>query len=303
MGILPMNRCGEAKVQQFITHTMIGLVLCTCAASTSAQQPQKIDPILRMEEGVKLKEAGNFKDALDAYLWCFDHGLEHSMAFVGVRLSYLIGEFQELAKVYPPTKDALSSRAGEREFVIALMWNSRETIWDYVALCEAMDDLPRAVRTYDRLAIHGPRAQEIRQEMAEELIEQFVKMRRYRDAVNAIPSLTRRLVSSTEVSQMVRESIQKELRTAKLEDRQILLREVEEIVLHSELIVLYEAYLGAGQSGSALLCAMTATSIQPNRVTFMALAEAARRTGNEPVATQWETTARALPATQPARGN
>lgn len=75
------------------------------------------DATLRHRLGSELLRAGRYDEAAEQLLWCFDHGLEHDPAYVGVRGSYLMTELKRLAKEHPPTMDALRVRAeaaGER---------------------------------------------------------------------------------------------------------------------------------------------------------------------------------------------
>ncbi|MGH7968198.1 MAG: thioredoxin family protein, partial [Limisphaerales bacterium] len=48
------------------------------------------DASARMQYGTALAQKGKNAEALAQFLWCFDHGLETSPAFMGVRLSFLL---------------------------------------------------------------------------------------------------------------------------------------------------------------------------------------------------------------------
>ena len=52
---------------------------------------------------------GAHAEALEKYLWFHHHALEHSPALAGVRLSFAISEWVELANTYPPALEALES--------------------------------------------------------------------------------------------------------------------------------------------------------------------------------------------------
>jgi hypothetical protein len=77
------------------------------------------DPNARMQFGVALAQKGKDAEALTEYLWCFDHGLEASPAFVGVRVSFLLMNIKNLAVHYPPAQQALVTRRDESQAKVA----------------------------------------------------------------------------------------------------------------------------------------------------------------------------------------
>ena len=64
----------------------------------------------RMREASEAAQAGKHAEALDAFLWCFDHGQEADEAFGGVQSSFLIDDILSLSEVYPPALQELVSR-------------------------------------------------------------------------------------------------------------------------------------------------------------------------------------------------
>jgi thiol-disulfide isomerase/thioredoxin len=74
------------------------------------------NPMARQEFAGRLARAEKHEEALENFLWCYDHGLEHDPSYVGVRSSFLLGEIATLGESYPPALDALRTRrdAGER---------------------------------------------------------------------------------------------------------------------------------------------------------------------------------------------
>lgn len=83
----------------------------------SAVQPQRraeqhTDPMQLMEHASELVDKGQHEEALDELLWCFDYGAKENSAFVGVRISFLLGRITELGKKYPPALEALRERRG-----------------------------------------------------------------------------------------------------------------------------------------------------------------------------------------------
>ncbi len=60
-----------------------------------------------MRSGEKAAREGRYSEALANYLWFHDHALEYQPSLYGVRLSFALAAWRELAELYPPAKDAL----------------------------------------------------------------------------------------------------------------------------------------------------------------------------------------------------
>ncbi len=84
-------------------------------ARESFEAGDQNDPMTRDDYARKLVDLGKLDEALTQYLWCFDHGLEHRPSYVGVRVSFLLGNIKELADIYPPALAALKERRDRSE--------------------------------------------------------------------------------------------------------------------------------------------------------------------------------------------
>jgi hypothetical protein len=67
------------------------------------------DPLHILAEAREAARRCAYAEALEKYLWFHQHALEHSSSLTGVRLSYAISEWVELANAYPPAMEALES--------------------------------------------------------------------------------------------------------------------------------------------------------------------------------------------------
>lgn len=67
------------------------------------------DPGEVLEQAREAALAGRFEDALRDQLWFHEHALETAPELNGVRLSYALGDWAELAEAYPPARAALES--------------------------------------------------------------------------------------------------------------------------------------------------------------------------------------------------
>ena len=71
--------------------------------------PANPDPRQILIEAREDAQAGRYSDALDKQLWIHNESLKFAPSYSGVRLSYGIAMWKELANRYPPALDALKS--------------------------------------------------------------------------------------------------------------------------------------------------------------------------------------------------
>lgn len=67
----------------------------------------------RLDAAVAARQAGSYAEALDHHLWFHERVPAEDDALSGVRLSFALGYWAELARDYPPAMDALRA-AGDR---------------------------------------------------------------------------------------------------------------------------------------------------------------------------------------------
>jgi tetratricopeptide (TPR) repeat protein len=75
--------------------------------SPSLAPGEKPDPNKVRDEANELKARGQYGPALERYLWYWNHALEYEPGLSGVRLSFLLSDWVELARRYPEAKQAL----------------------------------------------------------------------------------------------------------------------------------------------------------------------------------------------------
>jgi hypothetical protein len=66
-----------------------------------------MDPRERLSAGQLAAREGRYEEALREYVWFHDHALEHAQSLYGVRLSFALGYWMDLAQVYPEAKKEL----------------------------------------------------------------------------------------------------------------------------------------------------------------------------------------------------
>lgn len=137
------------------------------------------DPSARMQFGVALAQKGKDAEALSEYLWCYDHGLEASPAFVGVRDSFLLMYIKNLAANYPPAHQALETRRDECQAKAAAGSADHHTMQDLIALNGALGQEDKNLVVFDQL----PADSKMRDFILPLLTDQFLKARRYADVL------------------------------------------------------------------------------------------------------------------------
>jgi hypothetical protein len=63
-----------------------------------------------MDEGIRLLESVQHEGALREFLWCWDHSLEASPYFCGVRVSFLLLFMKRLAEAHPRCREEMQAR-------------------------------------------------------------------------------------------------------------------------------------------------------------------------------------------------
>jgi thiol-disulfide isomerase/thioredoxin len=137
------------------------------------------DPSARMQFGQALAQKGKDAEALAEYLWCFDHGLEASPAFAGVRVSFLLSSIKNLAAHYPPAQQALETRRDGCEAKVAAGSTDFHTIQDLVSLNKTLGQEEKNLAVYDQL----PAGSATRKLISPLLTEQFLEAKRYADVL------------------------------------------------------------------------------------------------------------------------
>lgn len=73
-----------------------------------------MDPRERLQRGQEAAAAGRYEEALRDYIWFHEHALEHEPSLYGVRLSFALWYWMELASEYPQARAALKRIRDEK---------------------------------------------------------------------------------------------------------------------------------------------------------------------------------------------
>ena len=100
--------------------------------------------------------AGRYPEALAKRLWFHHHSLEWGPALFGVRLSYALQDWMELAALYPPALEALTAIRDSVANTFRAGNGSRDEFIDVVAINRALEQEARSVQLFLQLCEDQP---------------------------------------------------------------------------------------------------------------------------------------------------
>jgi thiol-disulfide isomerase/thioredoxin len=147
------------------------------------------ETMARAEYAGALANAGFPAEALENYLWCWDHGLEHEQSYSGVRLSFLLSDIARLGRAYPPALQALEERRDAAATTLLADASEKaskgmvQCAKEIAALNRALGQQGNTLELCDRLTALGERGASARSSLASngEISSALIERRRYAD--------------------------------------------------------------------------------------------------------------------------
>jgi hypothetical protein len=109
------------------------------------------DPSAVLHEAVSLMRQGRYAEALQKHLWFHDHALEYRPSLGGVRLSFALGYWLELAQVYPDAMQALTAVRDRKAQALSEGRGSFELFHDVAAINRCLSEDAETVALFKRL--------------------------------------------------------------------------------------------------------------------------------------------------------
>ncbi len=108
-----------------------------------------------------LVNQGNYREALNRYEWFYNYSIKHQQSVDGVRLSYAVTDWKNLADMYPPAMKSLLDTRNKSLALIEQGNSSRgyyncDLFGDLVALNDALNEPNQTVRLFKLLDIEQP---------------------------------------------------------------------------------------------------------------------------------------------------
>lgn len=241
------------------------------------------DPMRRQDYADELVRERRYEEALEQYLWCFDHGVEHAPTYAGVRGSFLVSDIAELGKKHPPALAALRER---REAVRAPLLDgsaSLEQVQTFSGINRSLGEARQTLAMYDALAtVEQKRVGGVRLNpraiFFDEVLPLLIADKRYADVVAGIKDplkhLERKLAQRKSLHAFSPGSSAEERAEREKYQRRFALR---------DLAPVYEALLGT-QHEAAPAFLERLLAFDGSTETKKTLAEHARRAGRDEVA-------------------
>lgn len=245
------------------------------------------DPMLRQDYGDALVRERRYAEALEQYLWCFDHGVEQDRAYAGVRGSFLVSDIAELGRKHPPALTALRER---REATRTPLLDGRASLEQAMAFNSINRGLGEARETlamYDQLAtveqqrVNGFRL-DPRKLFFDEVLPLLCEDKRYADALAGLGDPLKRLER-----ELAKQKSMLAGASARDEEERAMNEKFQRMFALKALAPIYEALLGARHEAEpAFRARLLAFDGSPEA--RQTLAAHARRAGCEDIARELE---------------
>lgn len=105
-----------------------------------------MDPGTVLNRGRDAFWAGQHQEALEDFVWFHEYALQHDRAYYGVRLSFALGNWRDLADVYPPAMEALESVRSRAAASLRAGHGTRELFHDFESINR---ELKKVRETYE----------------------------------------------------------------------------------------------------------------------------------------------------------
>jgi tetratricopeptide (TPR) repeat protein len=125
------------------------------------------NPKTVLKEAKEHTKKGDYEEALKKHLWYHHNILKHQPSQYGVRLSFALGYWIELAGKYPP---ALKSLKEVRDGLKLKLGNDKEAFHDYLSINQYLKDYQETLETYEKFGSSHKWVKRFYDEFFEQLI-------------------------------------------------------------------------------------------------------------------------------------
>ena len=146
---------GEDGVMKFLPAKLL-LFVCLMLAVSDAGMAKDGEARKALQDAEAFAEAGDFAKALERHQWYHDNALRVDPAQYGVRLSFALGSWKELADKYPPALAAL--KATRKKAADALLKGTAkpEVFHEVQSIDQVIEDPAATVALFKKLEKQQP---------------------------------------------------------------------------------------------------------------------------------------------------
>lgn len=142
------------------------------------------DPFARLDDAVRLARAGQYAEALDAYVWCFDEGMVERPEFSSVRLSLLLDYWRQLAEEHPPAAAELEARRNSAEAETLTGRADQETLETMAALNKRLLSPLRLLGIFEQLGAGRFAQRQTQKRLLPLVLEHLIIRQQYQQIVD-----------------------------------------------------------------------------------------------------------------------
>jgi thioredoxin 1 len=162
----------------------------------------KVDVRARMDLARELQQAGKAEEAAEEYVWLWEHMLEHAPAMYGVRLSFMAGDMERLAKGNAGAKKKFTELRDKTGKALDGEKVDQESVSDWVVLNKIIGDSKATLSWYDRVKDQA-RWRPLVNRVSRDLMELFIAQKRWADVGRMYPDPIRELEKEDEFRKMI----------------------------------------------------------------------------------------------------
>ena len=141
------------KVIFFLSVALLAFGAC---ATNQWTPTENMDPSAVLAEARTDRESGRYSIALQKHVWYFESALTRNSSLYGVRLSFALEEWKELASLYPPAMSRLKQIRDDSERSIKLKESGYASFVDFAALNRVLSTNERTVELFKWLDDEAP---------------------------------------------------------------------------------------------------------------------------------------------------
>ena len=148
-------------------RTLITILILVMTASLSVHAE---DMHKYLSDTQDLVKKGEYKEALDRFLWFHDHVLEHQPSMYGVRLSFALSYWKQLADLYPPALTAMKKTRDDKANQLIQGKGNSSLFHDVASLNNTLGDNDKTVELFRKLDVEQKDLAKQCWDMAEDVI-------------------------------------------------------------------------------------------------------------------------------------
>jgi hypothetical protein len=115
-----------------------------------------MDPRARLTAGQVAAREGRYEEALREYAWFHDHALEHRQSLYGVRLSFALGYWVDLANDYPEARKKLEEIRDRKTKILASGGGDRELFHDVTSINYYLGEEDKTYKLFNTMLQTAP---------------------------------------------------------------------------------------------------------------------------------------------------